>query len=602
MSLKMGMFLILLVATFLMLFVSYLSFRKRKSVVAKYCALVMLAASFYSFGYAFEIISTSLEQVKFWLRVQYIGIPFIATLWLMLVMAYTGHQNVMKKRLLPLWFIIPVLTLILYFTNDAHHLFYSDIQFRLSDSSLSSTLLFEGPWYKVHISYLYLQGAIGMGLFVRMYSKSVPIVRKQVIMIILGSAAPWLCNIVYIAVYDQMKLDLTPLGFTLSGLTYIWGIYRFNLLRLVPVAYQSIFETTQDGVIILDYEHKINHINRAAKNIFEELKTWQGRAGDADQIFASNPELSAIINASESCESRISLLKEDELHYYQVKMSVIYNKSQMVLGKFLIFNDVTQVTLYQEQLLAKSNQLEELHAFKDKLFAVVTHDIRDPLAMLINLTEIIEEDFIDASSEESRVFQEISSQVKDTYLLVENLLDWFRSQRGKINFKPLVWELKPIVHQSIQALKHRTESKNIKLTFAVQNDVRVYADKEMLELILRNLLYNAVKFTETNGHIHIEVTMNEDRVTVSVRDSGVGVDPRVGATLFHEVQRGTSTGTDGERGTGLGLFLCGKFVRLNGGEIWFESEKGKGSTFCFTLLSNEAVNLPSRSWKEVDAL
>lgn len=98
------------------------------------------------------------------------------------------------------------------------------------------------------------------------------------------------------------------------------------------------------------------------------------------------------------------------------------------LGKLMVFSDVTQSVLYQEQLLANRNQLEELHSFKDRLFAVVTHDIRDPLALLVSLTEIIEEDFIDPESEESEIFREISSQVRDTHLLVGNLLDWVRSQ------------------------------------------------------------------------------------------------------------------------------------------------------------------------------
>jgi hypothetical protein len=134
--------------------------------------------------------STNLDHAKFWLKVQYIGIPFITTFWLILVMIYTGHQTLLKRWVIQLLFVIPFLTLIFHYTNDIHHLFYRDILFEPSSSNLSAILLFKGPWYWVHISYLYLEAAFGMGLFVRMYSKAMPIVRKQVVMLILGAAAP----------------------------------------------------------------------------------------------------------------------------------------------------------------------------------------------------------------------------------------------------------------------------------------------------------------------------------------------------------------------------------------------------------------------------
>ncbi|WP_179292120.1 sensor histidine kinase [Paenibacillus campinasensis] len=261
---------------------------------------------------------------------------------------------------------------------------------------------------------------------------------------------------------------------------------------------------------------------------------------------------------------------------------------------------MTQSVLYQEQLLANRNQLEELHAFKDRLFAVVTHDIRDPLALLVSLTEIIEEDFIDPESEESEIFREISSQVRDTHLLVGNLLDWVRSQGGKIHFRPLAWELGPMVHAAVKTIKHRLEAKQIGMTVSVQAGTSVYADKEMVELILRNLMFNAIKYSRTGGHIRIEATRQMDQITLSVKDSGIGVNEEVVQSLFREIQQSSSPGTDGEQGTGIGLYLCEKFVRLNGGEIGYTSSQGEGSTFFFTLPTAGAPKMQYRSWREAD--
>ena len=597
---RLGMFAILLVATALMLFASYLSYRRRSQDVAKYCALVMLSASFYAFGYAFEILSTSLEQAKFWLKVQYIGAPFVATFWLLLVMVITGHKRLLNIRWFTLLlFAIPVITVILHYTNDAHHLLYRNIQFYSETGAVSSVHLIKGTWYWIYISYLYLQASIGIGLFLRMYTKASSLVRKQVAVLMLGTLAPWMMNIAYLLSYDYLNIDLTPLGFTLSGFVYLWAIYRFDLLRLVPVAYRTIFETTQDGVVILDYEHRVAHVNPAARETLELLDAFRESEGSALQLFAAYPELVAKIADAERGEVRIAIRQGEANRHFQVKLSTIAGKRGTSLGKLLILHDVTQIVRYQEQLVANAKQLGELHTFKDQLFAVVTHDIRDPLAMLVNLTEIIEEDFIDAESEETRVFQQIGSKVKDTYLLVENILDWFRSQRGgTIHHRPLTWQLEPIVRKTVRVMDDRANAKSIIIDVAVTEGLQVFADKEMLELVLRNLLYNAVKYTDEGGRVHVKADGDRKRVTVSVRDSGDGIDPRNADTLFREVQAGSALGTAGERGTGLGLYLCGRFVELNGGDIWFESEAGRGSTFFFTIPSREDTMPTNRTGKE----
>lgn len=583
----MGMFLILLAATILMLAISYLAYRKRNLPLAKYCSWAMLAAAFYSFGYSFEIVSVNVEQAKFWLKVQYIGIPFITTFWLILAIIFTGHQALLKRWVIALLFAIPAMTLILQWTNDSHHLFYREILFAPGSVSLSSIVITKGPLYWLHIAYLYLEGIVGMALCVRMYSKAVPIVRRQMMMLMFGAAVPWLFNIIYNAAYGQMKIDLTPFGFAVTGIVYLFAIYRFHLLRLVPVAYQQVFETMQDGVIILDYEHHLSHVNEAARAIFAELRMWNGQTTSIDGLFAPHPDLLAMIAAQHHNERRISMQIEGETRYYHVKLSIIYDQAGMDLGKLMIFSDVTQAVLHQEQLRENRNQLEELNGFKDKLFAVVAHDIRDPLAMLVNLTEIIEEDFIDEGSEQSEIFREISSQVRDTHLLVENLLDWVRSQRGKINFRPHLWDLEPMIDATVKAMKHRLDAKQIRTTVSVQKGTQIYADKEMIELVLRNLMFNAIKFTGMGGHIHMVATGHADQVTISVKDSGIGVNEEVGKSLFREVQQGSSPGTDGERGMGLGLFLCGKFVRLNGGDIGYASHPGQ-------VRSSSRCRLPRR--------
>jgi PAS domain S-box-containing protein len=600
MSLSKYLFGLLLVATCLMLFISYLSFRRRKLPVAKYNALMMLGASFYSFGYAFEIISKDMETIKFWLNVEYIGIPFITTFWLILVIHFTGNQKVLKRWVLMLLYLIPIITFLLHLTNDLHHFIYRNILMDYS-SIMPTAESLKGSWYWVHIFYIYIQASVGMTLFVMMYLRAVPLVRKQIVVLMLGAAVPWISNFVYLFGTWGLHVDLTPLGFTLSGVFYVWGIYQFNLLRLAPIALQKVFETMQDGVVFLDYDNNITNYNQAALEVFEELQHIKGSTDSARNVFSSHPELLSKIIVMENSDSQISIRKKEKTRYYHLKVSVIYDKGQIALGKMLIISDITQLIDYQEKLLSNVNQLAELNTFKDKLFTVVAHDIRDPLAVLINLTEILEEEMETVGSENIEVFQEVSGQVRNTYTLVENLLDWFRSQSGKIMFNPLIWDLAPIVQQFIHSMRIRSEIKEILITFKINDEIQVFADKEILDLILRNLLSNAIKFTDIGGSIHIGATKDGDQVIISVRDTGMGIDPDIAKSLFYKAQETPVPGTEGEKGTGLGLFLSREFVHLNGGAIWVESNLGEGSTFFFSLPVNEAgKNTKTRMEREIE--
>jgi signal transduction histidine kinase len=600
MSLSKYLFGLLLVATCLMLFISYLSFRKRKLPLAKYNALMMLAASFYSFGYAFEIISEDMETIKFWLNIEYIGIPFITSFWLVLVIHFTGYQKVLKRWVLMLLYLIPIITFLLHLTNDLHHFVYRNILMDYS-SIMPTAELLKGAWYWVHIFYINIQASVGMTLFVMMYLRAVPLVRKQIVVMMLGAVVPWISNFVYLFGTFGLHVDLTPLGFTLSGIFYIWGIYKFNLLRLAPIALQKVFETMQDGVVFLDYDNNITNYNQAALEVFEELQHNKGSTDSVRNVFSNHPELLSKIIVMDNSDSQISIRKKEETRYYHMKVSILYDKGQIALGKMLIFNDITQLIDYQEKLLFNVNELAELNDFKDKLFTVVAHDIRDPLAVLINLTEILEEEMETVGSENIEIFQEVSGQVRNTYTLVENLLDWFRSQSGKIMFNPLIWDLEPIVQQFIHSMRIRSEMKEIVITFKIDGEIQVFADKEILDLVLRNLISNAIKFTNIGGSVYIAATKVGDQVIISVRDTGMGINPDVVKSLFQKAQEAPISGTEGEKGTGLGLFLSREFVHLNGGAIWVESILGEGSTFFFSLPVNEAgKNTKTRMEREIE--
>ncbi len=585
MSLSDSIYYMLIAATCLMLSISYLSFRKRQLPVAKYGALVMLTASIYTFGYAFELTSTTLAGIQWWLRVEYLGIPFISTFWFILVLYYTGQQVWLNRRVMMLLFAVPAITLLLHSTNNLHHLYYSTIEAVPGSIFKLEVVTGKAAWYWVQVVYNNLLAVLGTVLFWIRYVRSVPVVRKQILILMLGAIAPWICNAIYLFGLLPIEVDLTPLGFTLSGLFYLWGIYRYNLLRLVPVAMQTVFETMEDGVIILDYDANIMNANKAAKAMFAHSVTLEG---PALAVFANAPELAAMVADSTHAGGRFTMPIGVEVRHYDVRISSLKDKSNTQLGRMLVLHDVTPIVRYQEQIQASASQLAAFSAFKDDVFAVVTHDIRNPLAMLVSATELLEESRAGDEGEDKELLQDVAQQVKSTYLLVEQLLEWFRSQREKTTYNPRSWNAAACVEEAIQLAARQIEQKQITILTEIDADLAVFADKEMLALVLRNLLSNAIKFTNSGGSIHVGAASDGNEVTLFVRDSGIGIDEERGNSLFHGIQQATS-GTEGEKGTGLGLYLADKFVSMHGGRIWYARNPEQGSTFYFTLPQNAAA-------------
>jgi signal transduction histidine kinase len=160
---------------------------------------------------------------------------------------------------------------------------------------------------------------------------------------------------------------------------------------------------------------------------------------------------------------------------------------------------------------------------------------------------------------------------------------WARSQQGEIPFKPQILSFTDICHDAIEVLKPSANAKNIELNYIASDEITVFADIDMLKTVLRNLVSNAIKFTNSGGRININAEENSGNVIISVSDNGVGITPDILAKLFDISEVITTKGTAKETGTGLGLLLCKEFVEKHGGKIWVESELGKGSEFKFTL-------------------
>lgn len=235
-------------------------------------------------------------------------------------------------------------------------------------------------------------------------------------------------------------------------------------------------------------------------------------------------------------------------------------------------------------LLESEKQLRELNATKDRFFSIIAHDIKNPLAVFLNVSELIKTMFDELSKDELIYFtNEINKSAKNLMNLLDNLLTWARSQTGKLEFLPSNNDLFYICSNCISLLAFNAEKKGISLISNITEQTMFYGDPDMIDTVLRNLVINAIKFTSEGGTIKIDSIDIGNYYEISVTDNGVGISDDVIDKLFKIDSNVSTSGTMQEKGTGLGLILCKEFIEKNGGKIRAESQIGVGSKFKFTL-------------------
>jgi PAS domain S-box-containing protein len=275
-------------------------------------------------------------------------------------------------------------------------------------------------------------------------------------------------------------------------------------------------------------------------------------------------------------------------HYYTtIKFPIQVDGKHRYLAGFTI--DITERKAAEEALKRSEARLIELNATKDKFFSIISHDLKSPFNSLMGfsnlLVEQVEQNDFQGIEEYARIIQLSSRRVMD---LLENLLQWSRSQTGRLEFSPEFIELGQVVKEVTELMYDMAVQKTIQINNNTPPKTVVYADKHMMETILRNLISNAIKFTHPGGTIQINAEIRKGDLQVSVADTGVGIPKEQISKLFRIEESYSTPGTLKEHGTGLGLILCKDFVEKHGGRIWAESASNGqmyqgGSTFKFTI-------------------
>lgn len=267
----------------------------------------------------------------------------------------------------------------------------------------------------------------------------------------------------------------------------------------------------------------------------------------------------------------------------------IQNHLNLANAKAEIIRQKNEIAEYNDQLIEAEKELTKENKEKDKFFSIIAHDLNSPLMGLVGYIKLINQKYDDINDTKKRaMLGRLLESAESLQALIANLLEWSRSKRGKIQLKPEMLNLADIANDVVMLLSNQSKEKNIEIINSIDNEFLIFADKNMLYTILRNLVSNAVKFSYEGGEILLEAGIRANDTVFSVADKGMGIDEDGIKKLFRIDSDYSTLGTNNEQGTGLGLILCKEFVDNHNGSIWVESEKGKGSTFyCAFPYKNE---------------
>jgi len=368
--------------------------------------------------------------------------------------------------------------------------------------------------------------------------------------------------------HNALELSITHNSYNIINKIYqsLFRVYELTGNYKKAVEYHNLYDAIRDSLDVVERTNKLNELQTKYETEHKELENQQLKNQNK-------------INELIILRQRIGV----------IAISFIIVLSLIILVLLIItrVKRRKQHIILQEkniQIEEKSIELIKTNETKDKLFSIIAHDLRSPFTSLLGFSSLLNEEVKSGDYNNVNYYsQQLLSISNSAYELVDNLLNWSRSQQEMIVAKFKSIPLIDLVNNTVTVLMPKAEQKQISIKVNVNSDIRVFCDSNMLMLILRNLISNAIKFTNKGGNIEIGCVEKPDHYIIFVKDDGIGINSDTTDSMFKNTIGFTTTGTESEQGSGLGLLLIKDFVNKLNGEIWVESTPEKGSTFSFSI-------------------
>lgn len=538
------------------------------------------------FGGMEDMVSGLKEKILF-SKLTYLSIPFVSVVWFVFIIRFLGiFKKLSGARLLVLW-IIPLIVMVMAWTNEEHGLLWPSFT-RATSDPVSRLLYGTGPVKQLIIVYSYIFIFISTFIvFLRML-RAEGYVKKQYLALLISSIIPWVANILYITGNAPAGIEITPISFTVMVAAILWSMSRNNLFDLMPVAYDMLFRNMSDSAFVLDVQNRLVEINNAAQQVLHMQRESIGSLPESTGL--KYPELIYSFLTMEEGKTEFKMEEEGATpKWFDVSITHLTYKNGKNAGRLFVLRDITERKRLMEEFVKAKEMAEAASKAKSEFLATMSHEIRTPLNAIIGFTELLKNTNMNVVQQEYVSNANVSGHA--LLGIINDILDFSKIEAGSLSLEYVKTDMHDLLYNCIDIIRFAADKKNLKVKLDVDPIMPRFAlvDPIRVKQILTNLLSNAVKFT-ARGEVELKVRFDyysekEGKFTFSVRDTGVGIADNQKDKLFKAFSQADSSITRKFGGTGLGLIISDLIAREMGSKIHFMSKEGRGSTFFFDLVT-----------------
>jgi PAS domain S-box-containing protein len=566
---------------------AYPIWSRRPGVGVHAFVVMTLGIALWTAATALEITLTSADGKMLATHLIYIGLTAVIPSWLIFAMQYTGHDRWITPRRLLLFLIEPVLLQIVIATNDVHHLFWT----QRTLETVNNLIVFDfhlGSLFWFHAIYSYALLLVGAALLVRALVRSPQLYQGQVAYLLVASLTPWVANFIYLTGLSPLPdyVDITPIAFVITIAATGWSLYRFRLMDVVPVARDTIIDTMEDAILVLDRLGRVLDINRAALRLFNRSSTTEAIGRLVSELMPQQAALIGQFRTVAEANTEITVTFDNVTRFYNLRITPLRNRQQELSGRVVVLHDITTLKATNEQLKRASEQAEAANRLKSEFLATMSHELRTPLNAIIGYTEI---QLMGIGGQLNPAQTDYSNRVlvnaRQLLLMINSILDLSKIEAGHVVLSRQAFGVRDWLMDVVRQVAILGDSQQLDFSSSLDPALpeRLVGDPDALRRVVVNLLANAFKFTPS-GSVKLALSRPDDQHwSVAVTDTGIGIAEDRIEHIFDAFYQVDTSLTREFGGTGLGLAIVQRLVDKMDGHIDVQSTVNVGSTFTVTL-------------------